>query len=156
MSKAAAKATDKPSQAPFVDDYLLYLLARASHQVSQQFHKTVRAHGLKVPEWRVLACLSDGPATIGELAATTLFQQPTLTKIVDRMADTGLVSRQPHAADGRKVLVAITGEGRRRTEALIAEARSHEDTILERYEPNEARALKRALHDLIARTSEPD
>lgn len=153
MSDAAAKAPRRSPRATFVDDYLLYLLARASHQASRQFHKTVRAHGLRVPEWRVLACLCDGPATIGDLAEKTLIQQPTLTKIVDRMADTGLLSRRPHAHDGRKVLVAITKTGRGKAEALIAEARRHEDHVLDRYEPGEADALKRALHDLIARTT---
>ena len=53
----------------FVDNYLLYLLARASNEVSAQFHARLKSHGLHVPEWRVLASLSDGDGmTVGELA----------------------------------------------------------------------------------------
>ena len=53
----------------FVDDYLLYLLARASTEVSGHFHKQLKQHGLQVAEWRGLATLSDGDGmTLGELA----------------------------------------------------------------------------------------
>ena len=43
----------------FVPGYLLYLLAAASDAASAQFHAHVRTEGLRVPEWRVLACLND-------------------------------------------------------------------------------------------------
>ena len=33
----------------FIDDYLLYLLARASHQASRQFHQVIKAQGVPVP-----------------------------------------------------------------------------------------------------------
>ena len=49
------------ASARFVDDYLLYLLARASHVVSAEFHATLRRAGVAVPVWRVLATLSGSP-----------------------------------------------------------------------------------------------
>lgn len=137
----------------FVDDYLLYLLARASHQASRQFHQVVKAHGLKVPEWRVLARLADGPCTIGELAAVTLIEQPTLTKIVDRMSARGWVERRGHPEDGRKVLVAGTAGGLKRIATLLPLARAHERELLARYAPDDGQALKRTLHELIRRTA---
>ena len=101
----------------FVNDYLLYLLARASSEVSAQFHQRLKTHGLQVAEWRVLASLSDGDGmTIGELAARALQRQPTMTKIITRMADAGLVERRPDASDRRKVRIFITGDGRRRVD----------------------------------------
>lgn len=136
----------------FVDDYLLYLLARASHQVSRQFHAVVRDAGLQVPEWRVLARLADGPVTVGELADVTLLQQPTLTKILDRMAAQGLVARRRHDGDGRKVLVEGTAAGQRMVARLLAGARQHETAILADYAPDEAAALKQALKRLITAT----
>ena len=44
----------------FVDDYLAALLAQASQLISAEFHEVVRAHGISVPEWRVLASLAGG------------------------------------------------------------------------------------------------
>lgn len=142
-----------PSPPPaFVDDYLLYLLARASHQVSRQFHEVVREAGLQVPEWRVLATLADGPVTVGELADVTLMQQPTLTKILDRMTAQGLVTRRRHDGDGRKVLVESTDAGQRTVARLLNAARRHEVDVLAGYDHGEVQALKQALKRLIAAT----
>ena len=97
----------------FVDDYLLYLLARASAQVSGQFHAHLRPYGLQVAEWRLLATLSDSDGmTVGELVDIVMFQQPTLTKIIIRMEKNGWLARTRGADDRRKVLVRITDKGR--------------------------------------------
>ena len=78
----------------FVDDYLLYLLARASHALSAEFHGTLRKAGVSVPVWRVLATLSGSPGeTVTGLAEACLLQQPTMTKLLDRMVRDGMVKR---------------------------------------------------------------
>ena len=108
----------------FVDDYLLYLLARASSEVSAQFHTRLKQHGLQVPEWRVLASLSDGDGmTVGELAARALQRQPTMTKIINRMEISGLIERRQGASDRRQVRIHITPEGRRRIDRALADAK---------------------------------
>ncbi|MFC7542899.1 hypothetical protein ACFQU2_30300 [Siccirubricoccus deserti] len=45
----------------FIDDYLLYLMARASHVVSDEFHEQLRRRRISVPVWRVLASLVGSP-----------------------------------------------------------------------------------------------
>lgn len=54
----------------------------------------------------------DGPARVTDLAAAELVAQPTMTVLVNRLADEGLVRKSPHAADARVVLVEITDIGR--------------------------------------------
>ncbi len=149
-----ARARPLPSEAPpdFVEDYLLYLLARASAGASAQFHAIVKAKGLSVLEWRVLGQLASGPATVGLLAERALSQQPTLTKVLDRMAGHGFVVRLGDAADRRRVLLRLTEKGQRLAAELIPLAREHEARVLAGYPPREAAALKRALKTLIART----
>lgn len=139
----------------FVEDYLLYLLARASDQASKEFHAIAKERGVSLVEWRVLSFLSDGPSTIGEIADVTLLQQPTLTKVVDRMQRDGLVDRRPEPTDGRRVRVSVTERGRALVADLIPLARRHEALVLDGYSPDEARALKTTLKDLIARTGRP-
>ncbi len=136
----------------FVEDYLLYLLARASTGASAQFHAIVKEKGLSVLEWRVLGQLSGGPATVSMLAERALSQQPTLTKVLDRMAAEGLVVRLGDTADRRRVLLRLTEKGRRLAAELVPLARAHEARVLAGYAPREAAALKRALKTLIART----
>jgi len=140
------------NQTNFVDNYLLYLLARASEQASRQFHAQVKQHGLKVPEWRVLAAIADQPSKIGALAKITLYQQPTLTKVVDRMVADDLVVKSRAKDDKRIVRVQITNKGRAVFEKLQAAALNHENQVLTRYTDQESAHLKGLLKQLIART----
>ena len=78
----------------FIDDYLAYLLARASHLISAEFHVVVRRTRLPVLQWRVLATLADGQAlSIGEVADIVLIPQSTLTRVAERMVAAGLLHR---------------------------------------------------------------
>lgn len=134
----------------FVDDYLAYLLAGASHEISSQFHRHVRAAGLAVLEWRVLASLAEGDGRpVGEIAALVLAKQPTLTKLIDRMAASGLVRRGRSAGDRRQRLVYITPAGRRRVAPLLVAAKRHEAAVLATLGPEDARRLKGILRRLI-------
>ena len=144
----------------FIDDYLLYLLARASHVASAQFHDRLAERGVAVPVWRVLAVLAgtDG-LTVGDLAKGVLYKQPTLTKVVDRMAADGLVERVPGEGDRRRVLVRSTAKGDALVAGLLTEAKEHERSILAAYAPAEARTLKQVLRTLIDRNdraADPD
>lgn len=138
----------------FIDDYLLYLLSRASSEVSAQFHARLKVHGLQVPEWRVLASLSDGDGdgmTVGEIAMLALQRQPTMTKIIDRMTSSGLVERRQDENDRRKVRIFITQSGQRRVNEALADAKQHEKEVLADYAPAEADQLKSILRALVDR-----
>jgi DNA-binding MarR family transcriptional regulator len=53
-----------------------------------------------------------GALTPRELADTERVQPPTMTKIVGKLEDRGLVARTPHPTDRRQVILAPTEEGR--------------------------------------------
>ena len=133
----------------FVDDYLLSLLARASYVVSSEFHGRLRARGVSVPVWRVLATLSGGPETVTALAEACLLQQPTMTKVLDRMERDGLVKRQQDARDRRLVRVHLAQRGEAMVADLLAAARAHEAEVVARHP--DAGAIKDLLRALIAR-----
>ena len=68
-----------------------------------------------------------GPLTPGELAAQERVQPPSMTRIASSLHEAGLLTRRPHATDGRQVLlevspaaVALLREDRRRREAWLA------------------------------------
>ncbi len=135
-----------------VDDYLSYLLARASHTVASEFHREVRAAGFTVLEWRVLATLSDGHARkVGELAAIALAQQSTVTKLLGRMEIDGRIARSDGEVDRRQSLVRITQEGRAALGTLLARSKRHERATVARLGVREAGSLKSALKKLIDR-----
>jgi DNA-binding MarR family transcriptional regulator len=52
-----------------------------------------------------------GALTPRELADTERVQPPTMTRIVGKLEDRGLVARTPHPTDGRQVILAPTEDG---------------------------------------------
>jgi DNA-binding MarR family transcriptional regulator len=53
-----------------------------------------------------------GALTPRELADTERVQPPTMTKIVGKLEERGLVARTPHPTDRRQVILAPTDQGR--------------------------------------------
>lgn len=140
---------------PFQDDYLLYLLARASSLASAEFHAELASLGVPVPMWRILAILSGSEGhPVGEIAARALLKQPNVTKIVNRLEDLGHVLRTADPDDRRKVLVRITPAGEDLVASLIVRAQAHEASLLGTHTPAEAEILKRGLKQLIRRLAE--
>ena len=141
----------------FVEDYLLYLLARVSHVLSSEFHNQLRRRSIGVPVWRVLASLSGSKGeTVTGLAEVCLLQQPTMTKLLDRMVRDGLVTRAQDAGDRRVVRVALTPKGSDLAEELIAAARQHEAAVLARFPEMEAVQLKALLRSVPERGARPN
>ena len=69
---------------------------------------------ISMREYDVLYTLSKcrEPLRISELNRHVLLSQPALSRLVDRLAERGLVARQADPADGRGVRLALTGAGR--------------------------------------------
>ena len=136
----------------FVDDYLLYLLARASHVLSTEFHSMLRRAGVQVPVWRVLATLSGGNGeTVTGLAEACLLQQPTMTKLLDRMVRDGLVRRTPDARDRRVVRIQTTPRGDALVKNLLISAKAHEMELMSRFPDFDEQRLKRLLQAVVAK-----
>ncbi|WP_299711890.1 flavin reductase [Tardiphaga sp.] len=134
----------------FARNYLSYLLARASFNVSGEFHATLKDWDLTVPEWRVLACLMDVEGlSVGELAAMALMKQPGLTKVLDRMERDGLLKRQSASNDRRRVTLHLTAKGRARVKPVQAAAMAHEAELLKQFSDDQRATIKYALDLLI-------
>jgi DNA-binding MarR family transcriptional regulator len=60
-----------------------------------------------------LAALDRHPAmTPGELAEHEKVQPPSMTRVIAKLLERGLVSRAPHPTDGRQVILTLTDQGR--------------------------------------------
>jgi DNA-binding MarR family transcriptional regulator len=83
--------------------------------------------GLSASHLAALATLErHGPVPLGELAAREKVAPPSMTRVVTRLSDSGLVERQIKPGDRRQVLVEITPAGR----ALLAADRKRRDEWL--------------------------
>jgi len=156
MSKRQARPRSGAAGGPFIDDYLAYLLARASHLISAEFHVVVRRARLPVLQWRVMAVLADGQSTsIGEVAAIVLTPQSTLTRVAERMVRGGLLLRAPDAADRRITRIRLTAAGLALARKLVQQAGEHEAAVLATVSAADAATLKRILRCLVERRRAP-
>ena len=149
----SADPAEAAAQGRFIDDYLLYLMARASHLISTEFHQELRRRGVAIPVWRVLASLvgSAGGETVTGLADVCLLQQPTMTKLLDRMTRDGLVERRPDSRDRRVVRIGLTPTGAAKAAELVTAARQHEASVLARHAEVESVAMKTLLRAIMQR-----
>ncbi len=67
-----------------------------------------------------------GPSTVGELANIERVKPPSMTRIVNSLVESGMVTRRPHETDGRQVVVDLTDDAR----AVLAEDRRRRNAWL--------------------------
>lgn len=80
----------------------------------------IARHGLTPPQFFVLKTLVEyeGSCAIGQIAREHHLSRATMTGLVKRLENAGLVSRQRHPDDGRSVRVQLTHAGRQRFDAV--------------------------------------
>jgi DNA-binding MarR family transcriptional regulator len=91
---------------------LIRLLAQ-TYQAFEQFSAGhIRQLGLTPPQFDVIATLGNTSGmSCKELSEKTLITKGTLTGVVDRLTDKGLVRRVPMEHDRRSVFIMLTPEG---------------------------------------------
>lgn len=99
--------SERAEQVEYVAEHLLSRCALLVRLLVRQ----VGAHEISRTEGEVLSILDEGPRRITELAELGGVAQPTMTLLVRRLEDSGWVTRDGLAQDGRVVVVAITAAG---------------------------------------------
>ncbi len=136
----------------FIDNYLLFQLALASHTFSEEFYSQLRGAGVSPPKWRILINLIDCPGMyLTGLAKYALYEQSRVTKLVDQLAGEQLVEKRIDVRDRRRVSVHITNKGRKLILPLIERAKSHEETVLSALTKTDQKNLKSILQKLAKR-----
>lgn len=110
-------------------------------------------------EASLLARLEAGPQRITALAELDGLAQPTVTLLVKRLEEGGLVLRTRDLEDGRVVLVSLTGAGREALELVRHRYRERLQARLAELPSREIAALERgvsAMAALIERLQQED
>jgi len=80
---------------------------------NRQFVAESTKPDITVSAWRILAWLAEfEPLTVGEIVAHTHIERTVLSRLLDRMAEKGLVSRKRRQSDRRVIDVCVTARGR--------------------------------------------
>ncbi|MCD2189595.1 MarR family winged helix-turn-helix transcriptional regulator [Actinomycetospora soli] len=111
---------------------LAVTLHRTMARVAVRVEEITGREGVLLPQWLVLTCLAEaGDLAMGELVAGTGLNDSTLTRVVDRLATSGLVYRAVDPEDRRRVRVSLADRGRTLHDRLAPDVEAVERELAE-------------------------
>lgn len=128
---------------------LVDLLTRTQRALARDLGALLEEEGITVEQWRVLRALATtDDVSMGELAVIVEVPHPTLTRLVDSLADSAYLYRSHSPRDRRRVSVHVSDLGRTKLDRLEALARAHEQTLATRHGQETVQELSALLERL--------
>jgi DNA-binding MarR family transcriptional regulator len=129
-------------------------LSRLTQHVSVELAQVYGQHGLGEGDFDVLATLRRAgepfERTPRELADHTMVTSGAMTKRVDRLERSGLVTRRASETDGRGRVIALTQAGRELIDQAFTEHIANEHRLLAALTPGERAQLETLLTKWLA------
>src|SRR6266581_7402393 len=144
------------------EDHLGYWLFYAQRRVAYAFYEALKAcciehdkpYVITPPQWGVLSLLHEQEGqTLGTLSQKRAIDAPTMTGIVKRLEQNGLVERRHDREDRRLVKVYLTVEGRDIMQYLPDAARAFNEIMVQGISEAEQREMLAKLQKIIANLS---
>jgi DNA-binding MarR family transcriptional regulator len=143
---------DVVARHPHLDllEYLPYLVNRVGAALVARFSETALAGThLSIATWRVLAALSNnGPLRQIDIAEITSIDVSTLSRLVTRLVQMGLVSRTRSRTSNREVVVELTPKAAALVSRLVPIAEDLQETATRGLPKQDLAVLKRALRHM--------
>lgn len=97
-----------------LDNQLCFALYRATRAVQRSYAPHLAELGLTYPQYLAMLVLWEArePLTVGALGERLHLDSGTLTPLLKRLQEAGLVERRRDDADERRVLITLTRRGR--------------------------------------------
>jgi DNA-binding MarR family transcriptional regulator len=139
--------------------HVLSRVTRLARHLDIARRSAFSSHGLETWEFDVLSALRRvGPPfqlTPGALLRATLVTSGTMTNRIDRLAEAGLVHREPDPRDRRGVLVTLTDAGKSRVDAALEDLLHSERALLASLDADQRQSLSTLLRMLLAPLDAP-
>ena len=140
---------DVPGRDPPMRDFahsLPMALLRAREAAMGYFRPALQRHGVTEQQWRIVRALYDGgDLEISELARRCCMLMPSISGVLRRMQNKGLVRRSPDAGDQRRSIISLTAKARR----LMQRVAPHSEASYAEIERAFGTERLRLLYDLI-------
>ena len=132
-------------------DFLGLLLHDASRAVRRRFEQLTAEHGLSTPQWRLLRhILREGPCNQTNLADLLDVEPISVSRLIDRMEQSGWVRREPHPEDRRARIIVPTDKAR----TVAPEARAKAESVYAEALVGLTNDQRRALHAALLAIAE--
>jgi MarR family transcriptional regulator, lower aerobic nicotinate degradation pathway regulator len=124
-------------------------LVQASFAVIAVLSRVAAEQDLSLTQLRVLGILRDREPTMAELATYLGLERSTVSGLIDRAVQRGLVQKATDSADGRSVRVSLTAEARRLATGVIADIGELMSPMTDRLTPGEQKRLSALLAKVL-------
>ncbi len=131
-------------------------LVRAAFLVNAVYAETAREYGITSQQGQLMCVLMPRPRGMADLGETLGLAKSSLTGLVDRTAQRGLVRREPDPEDGRAVRVALTGEGSTLVDAFYAETCRRVELLPQGLPPADREAMAALLGRVVTDNLVPE
>ncbi|ESX16557.1 MarR family transcriptional regulator [Mesorhizobium sp. M1148] len=112
-----------------LDNQLCFTLYATSIAINRTYKPMLDEMGITYPQYLVLNALAEARGmSVGSIAHRLALESSTITPLVKRMEQAGLVTRQRSQTDERQVQVDLTPAGR----ALLVQCNCLNETLIER------------------------
>ena len=124
-------------------------IAIAGRHIQDMMNSVLRPHGLKLVEWRMLDCLgAQRNLTIHDLAERAVVDRTVASRLVDKLAERGLVEKVLLKTDRRFAQVSVTDQGRYLLDQANPDVHRARAQLFSGMSPDEATQLSQALEKL--------
>ncbi|MBI5966405.1 MAG: MarR family transcriptional regulator [Deltaproteobacteria bacterium] len=131
------------------EDCFVFLLAKAYQRAHGLLKKKLLPFGLTPVQHLILSVLADeGPLSPAEISERTVVDSATLSGVLDRMAEAGLIKKEESLEDRRSLRVSITPKAKGMKEMLAEQRKAVNEELTRALSLEERLLLKRMLKDL--------
>lgn len=125
---------------------LWIVLARAYRALREWTERSIASQGMCLSDFMALeVLLHKGPMTMSAIGEKVLLANASMTSVVDRLHERGLVLRRSCDSDRRIRIVDLTAEGRKLIRTLYARHEKDIEEVMEGLSPAERSSMRSGL-----------
>lgn len=114
-----------------LEQFLTYKLNVLSNMINRQTERFLADNfAISLPEWRVLANLGRfADLSVRDVASLSEMDKALVSRAVAKLVKRGFVNSQPHANDGRLVVLSLTTAGLEQYNQILPKARKRQERL---------------------------
>ncbi len=136
-----------------------FLITKIQHLAARIFSMKLKKYGIEIGPGQgriIFALWQEDGIPISELAKRTALGKSTLTDLLDRLMETGLLMRENHPSDRRVTLIRLTESARKMQAKYEQVSTEMTDHFYQGFTLEEITKLENNLYRLLANLEEAD
>ncbi|MBP1950193.1 MarR family winged helix-turn-helix transcriptional regulator [Virgibacillus litoralis] len=118
------------------------VLMRASKSVEERIKKDIKSYGVSITEFTILEALyHKGDLTVNQICDAVLINSGSMTYVIDKLQQRGLLERITSEEDRRVIHVRITNQGKKLMDDIFPQHEKVIEKVFEDVSPEELESV---------------